>query len=75
VPALGNRAAARGLGESLDRLAASLSADDPPALRRTLADTRRGAALLRAANASAIAAELDAIDLALDAAAGLTEPP
>jgi hypothetical protein len=72
LPALGGRAAASALGESLDGLVAGLGAGDAATSRRALADARRATALLHAANGAATAAELDAADLALDAAAALT---
>jgi hypothetical protein len=73
LPALGGRAVTGPLGESLDRLIAGLSAGDDPGARRPLADARRAAALLHASSGVA-AADLDAVNLALDAAAALADP-
>lgn len=67
LPTLPDRAAGGALDAALGSLAASLTAGEGTAIRQALAGSRRALATLRAhPDARQAAAELDAVELALD---------
>ncbi len=73
LPALAGHAATGALEAALSRLAAGMAADDAPAARRTVGDARRATVLLRSSGPRHLAADLDGVELALDAAVALVD--